>query len=152
MANINLRDYYPEIELNCYVNVTDGEEKEFIAALTREIVDIYIEFHRAENAYCERRRVNKAYYSLNTGDGIENDAVNRAPSPEDILVNRITDEQLYDALAALKPKQRRRIELHFIYGMSITKIAKLECAAKSSISESIELGLQNMKNILKKFQ
>ena len=139
MATINLRDYYPWYAQNEFVEVPD------------EVVEALLAGKRCEKA--QRRRVyrHKAQYSLNTGDGIENEAVQSFPSPEEILEDRLRRQELYTALAILPEKQRRRIEAHYFDGKSVTDIARDEGVAKSSVSESIERGLLTMKKILKKF-
>ena len=73
MARINLRDIYPEERLDCFVEVPDGDERAFVAGLTKEIADVYFEEQREENAYRRRIYWNKSHYSLDCGDGIEND-------------------------------------------------------------------------------
>lgn len=90
MANINLRDYYPEYEVDCFVDVADGEEKAFIAAMAKEAADVYVEFQRAENAHKRRMYRYRAHYSLDLGDGIENEAVHYSPSPEEVLLDDLS--------------------------------------------------------------
>ena len=44
----------------------------------------------------ERRKFrHKAYYSLNREDGIENDALNQPPTPEEILEQKQLREEVY---------------------------------------------------------
>ncbi len=138
MKKINLRDYYPSAyKTDCFMEVPD------------EVAGAMVEAEREDHAYYERRRYHKAYYSLNAGDGIENEAVTYALSPEEFYINRLTREQLYVALAALPQPQRRRVKAYFIDGMNVTDIALVEGVAKSRISESITRGLRNMKIFLK---
>jgi len=150
MAKINLRDLYPEYELDCIVDVEDDDAEAFIAAMTKELADVYVEYQRKENAYERRTYYHRAHYSLNVGDGIENAAVNRSPSPEEIFMDRLMSEQLHAALTALSQPQRRRVEAHFVHGLCITDIAFAEGVAKSRVTESIQRGIQNMKSFLKK--
>jgi len=151
MARINLRDYYPEYTLNCFIEVTDGDEEAVVAALTKEVADVYVKFQRKENAYMRRKYYNKAHYSLNRGDGIENDAVDHAPSAEDVFFDNLAWDELKAAIASLSKPQRRRVNAYVIHGMRVTDIALAEGAAKSSVSESVSLGLQNIKNNLKNY-
>ena len=151
MAKINLRDLYPEYELDCIVDVGDDDLDSFIAALTKEVADVYVEYQRSENAYQRRTYYHNAHYSLNVGDGIENSAVYHSPSPEELFIERLTREHLHVALTALPQPQRRRVEAHFIYGSCVTDIADAEGTVKSSVCESIQRGLHNMKNNLKIF-
>ncbi len=52
MKRINLRDYYPFYTSDFFIEVTD------------EIAALLIQFKREEHADHERRRVHRAYYSL----------------------------------------------------------------------------------------
>jgi RNA polymerase sigma-70 factor (ECF subfamily) len=149
MANINIRDLFPEYELDCFVDVPDGEEEAVASCITKEIADVYVEFQRAEVARERRMYRYKGQYSLDFGNGIENEALYFAPSPEELFMDKLSREELRAALAALPEKQSRRVQAHYFDGMSVTEIARAEGVAKSRVSESISRGLQNMKNILK---
>ena len=60
---INLRDFYPYYTCDAFVEVSD------------EIGAVLLESKREEKNYIDRLGYHKAYYSLDRGDGIENDAV-----------------------------------------------------------------------------
>ena len=74
MQKINLRDLYPDTyKTDVFVDVAE----EVLAA---------IRGHQQDDAAYERRKFrHKAHYSLNREDGIENDALNRPLTPEEIL-------------------------------------------------------------------
>ena len=148
MANINLRDLYPEYERNCYVEVPDVDLEAFVAAMTKEIADVHFEFERKDHAYHERRRYHRAYYSLDAGDGIENEAVQFAPSPEEIFMDKLSRSEIHTALAVLSEPQRRRIEAHIIDGKSKYEIARAEGVDESTVRESIEHGLRKLRKNL----
>jgi len=63
MIRINLRDYYPFYKSDFFVEVTN------------EIFTLLKQLSRKEHADFERRRVYKAYYSLDADDGIEKDVI-----------------------------------------------------------------------------
>ena len=149
MAKINLRDHYPEYGLDCVAEVPDGDAEDFIAAMTKEIADVYVECQRAENAYLRRKYRRKAHYSLNCGDGIENDAVNLSPMPEEIIFDRLTRDELQTALAALPETQRRRVEAHTIHCATYQAIATAEGVDESSIRASVKRALRAMEKYLK---
>ena len=58
-------------------------------------------------------------------------------------------DALYLALDQLPPVQARRVYVRFILGRSVTAIARAEGVNKSQITRSIELGLKNLRDILK---
>lgn len=102
-------------------------------------------YHKAN-----RRRTyrNKAQYSLDTGDGIESEAIYTSLTPFEVMERQRNFCRLCRALNSLSETQGRRIEAHYILGKSITEIAEAEGVAKSRVSESIKLGLRNMKKFL----
>lgn len=138
MAKINLRDYYPFYKSDFFVNVPDEVE----AAL--------LEAERLEQNYIRRRFYNKAYYSLDADDGIENDILFVSLSPYEIYERKITVEQLYAAIASLPDRQAKRIYAHYILGISKSGIAKAEGVRESAIRDAIERGLKSMEKFLKK--
>lgn len=66
MTTINLRDYYPIYKENTFIDVSD------------EIATFLAEEKRLQTNYEQYIRDNKAFYSLNCGDGIEVDALDSA--------------------------------------------------------------------------
>ena len=151
MATINLRDLYPEEKLDCFIEVPDGSEEAFKAGLTKEIADVYFNEQRKENAYRRRVYWHKAHYSLDQGDGIENDAVNKAADPYEVLLKKLMRKQLLDAIDSLPEKQSKRIYAKFILGISQADIARAEGVAESAVNQAIERGLRNLEKMLKIF-
>ena len=137
MTTINLRDFYPWYTSDEFVEVSD------------EIADELLADKRYQKAHRRRVYRNKALYSLDVGDGIENEACYINLSPHEIHERQIMRCRLCRALNSLPETQGRRIDAHFILGMSKTDIARAEGVKKSSVCESIERGLASMKKYLK---
>ena len=137
MKKINLRDLYPFHHNDLFVEVSD----EVAAALA--------EAERMERNYIRRVYWNKAYFSLDAGDGIEHEALFVALSPCELYERKVTAQELRTALNDLPDTQGRRVYAHYILGLSKTEIARVEGVAKSRVSESIERGLRNMEKFLK---
>ena len=57
----------------------------------------------------------RPHYSLNREDGIENDAINRPLTPEEILEQKQLREEVYTALMQLPAIQARRIYARFTW-------------------------------------
>lgn len=138
MAIINLREYYPFYKTDFVVDVPDEVE----AAL--------LEAERLEQNYIRRRFYNKAYYSLDAGDGIENDILFVSLSPCEVYERKVTAEQLHAAIASLPDKQGQRVYAHYILGLSKTAIASAEGVSVEAVSVAIERGLKGMEVFLKK--
>jgi len=136
MATINLREFYPWYTHDEFVEVPDIIAEELFAD------------RRYQKSHRQRIKRNKAYYSLDAGDGIENSAIHMDLSPYEIMERQREFCRLCRALNSLSETQGRRIEAHFIFGKSITEISNAEGVAKSRVSESIKLGLRNMKKFM----
>ena len=147
MKKINLRALFPECKLDCYIEVPEADVDAYIAALNKDIVNIYIKAQRAKNAYQRRLFWNQAYYSLDAGDGIEDETVEISPPPYEVLEQEVMREQIYDALNRLPDKQRKRVYAHFFLGMSKAEIARAEGVNESVVRMSIKRGLNSLEKL-----
>lgn len=137
MKIINLRNYYPFYQSDFFVEIPD------------EIADLFTQFNRKEHSDYERRRVHKAYYSLDAGDNIEKDVVLLVLSPEEIYERKLSKQELYAAFHSLPEKQAKRIYAYFFLGMSKAEIARIEGVSKPAVAHSIEQGLKSIEKFLK---
>lgn len=137
MTRINLRDYYPFYSVDLFVDIPD----EVAAALA--------EAERLERNYLRRLIYNKAFYSLDAGDGIEHEALFVSLSPCEVYERKVTAEQLHAAIDALPGKQGRRLYAYYILGVPQTEIARAEGVGITAVNNSIERGLKNMEDFLK---
>ena len=138
MAKINLRDYYPFYKTDFFVDVPDAVEA------------FLLEAERLERNHIRRRFYNKAYYSLDAGDGIENNILFVSLSPCEVYERKVTAEQLHAAIASLPDKQSKRVYAHYILGHSKTAIASAEGVSVEAVSVAIKRGLKGMEVFLKK--
>lgn len=138
MTMINLRDVYPFYHSDLLVEVPD------------EVALLMIETRRQEKNARRRMYRHKAQYSLDREDGIEHRSLSFAPSPAELYEQKLEVEELYAALAALPPKQSRRVYAHYILGVSKADIARAEGVAESAIRDSICRGLKLLRDIMKK--
>lgn len=139
MERINLRDLYPFYKYDLFLEVTD------------KLAELLKLLNRKDHADYERRRVHKAYYSLDVDDGIERDVTLLVLSPEEIYQRKLSNQELYAAINSLPEKQAKRIYAHFFLGMSKAEIARIEGVDKSAVTHSIGQALKNMEKFLKNF-
>lgn len=139
MKTINMRDYYPFYSSDCFIEVPD------------EVAAMLHDFELREAAYRLRTYRNKAYYSLDRGDGIEHDILFVSLSPCEIYERKVTSEQLHAAIASLPDKQAKRIYAHYFLGMSKSAIAKAEGISEMAIRASIQRALRNLEKMFKNF-
>ncbi len=138
MTKINLREFYPWYKEDTYVDVPD------------EVAETLRAGRRAEHAQKHKIAYHKAYYSLDCDDGIEYSACRMEPSPEALLLQQERTEALCQALNTLSEKQGLRVDACIICGMSYRAVARAEGIDKSSVRESVRVGLKHMRNYLKK--
>ena len=138
MPIINLRKYYPFLNEDCFVEVSDKIAEAFLLAT------------RQENNYHQRTYRHKAYYSLDRSDGIENSILHTEPSPEEILMQKVSMQQIYEALNHLPPIQARRVYAHYILGMKKVDIARAEGVNSSGVCDSVRKGIRNLRRYFEK--
>lgn len=137
MTKINLRDYYQFYKYDFFIEVSE------------ELTELFGLFERKDHADFERRRIHKAYYSLDADDGIGRDIVLLVLSPQEIYERKVDNQELYAAINSLPEKQAKRIYAHFFLGMSITQIAQIEGVNKCQISRSIKKSVKNIEKFIK---
>ena len=139
MTNINLKDHYPWYTEDAFVEVPD------------EIAAFLDEDRRLQINYAQYIRDNKAFYSLDAGDGIEADALIKPEQPDAALERMELERLLKEGLAQLTETQRRRVLAHILDGKSKTQIADMESVREGAIRDSIRRGLSALKDFLKNF-
>lgn len=138
MTKINLRDYYPAYRTDYIIDVTE------------ELAATLYELKRSEAAYLRRVYRNKAYYSLDRDDGIENDSLYRAASPEELYERKMSREAFHAVITSLPDKQAKRIYEHFFLGWGMEDIAKKDGVSVDAVQRSMKRGLKNLKKWLSK--
>ncbi|MGO5094246.1 sigma factor-like helix-turn-helix DNA-binding protein [Agathobaculum sp. LCP25S3_E8] len=132
MVEINLKDYYYWCITDEFVEVSDEVAAELRAG------------KRYEAAYRRRMKRNKVN-SLDAGDHVERAVCVFEPSPELCLVLMDQYQRLCCALNALPDAQGRRIEAHYLLGLSVQEIAEKECVTCRAVQASIKRGLKAMR-------
>jgi RNA polymerase sigma-70 factor (ECF subfamily) len=138
MKRINLREMYPFFNTDVWVEIDD------------EVAQEIRQFDLNESAYRLRTYRHRAYYSLDRNEGIEQDVLFLSISPEEYYERKLSNEQLYAAMCRLPEKSFRRVYAHFFLGMSKVVIAQAEQVDERAIRKSIERGLKQMAQFLKK--
>ena len=139
MKEINLREYYPCYNMDVYLEVSD------------EIAGQLDRFKLDEEAHRVRVLRAKAYFSLDRGDAIEKDALQKPPQPLELILKAEQAERLNAALRSLSERQRCRLLAFYLDGKSKSQIAREEGVRENSVRESIQGGLMRLKKSLKNF-
>ena len=140
MKKINLRDVYPFYENDCFVMVDD------------EIAEIFEESKRKEQNYQRKIYRNKAHFSLDRDDGIENEIIFVSMSPYEIYERKMTNNELYSAISKLPDIQAKRIYAYYFLEMTKTEIAQAEGVSVMAVCKSISHGLKTLEKELKNFE
>lgn len=136
-TTINLRDYYPWYTQDEFIEVSDEVAAELLAD------------KRYEKAGERQMYRYKAHYTLDADNGIEASAViHSTDDPAAVLEMKERFCNLCRALNSLPEKQGRRVEAHYLLGISRKEIAAAEGVSESSVNESIDRGLRAMKKYL----
>lgn len=133
---INLKDMYPFVK------------EDQIIEIDEDIYNVFKNYDRQEKNYKEKVRRNRAYYSLDRKDGIENNIAIIMKTPQEIFEDNELNAILVRIIYNLPDKQRKRIYMYYYMNMNMNKIAELEGVHRSRISASIKIAKKNMKNIL----
>ena len=138
MTTINLRDFF-------YWYLTD----EYIE-VSEEVAAVLRSDSRYEERHYERRKRNKAQYSLDAGDGIENHICEFEPSAQELLDRKEMFYLLWNALNSLPEVQGRRVDAYLILGKTYRQIAREEGVDKCAVRRSVKSGITHMKKYLRK--
>lgn len=139
MTTINLRELYPWYTEDAFIEVSD------------EVAAFLEEDKRLQINYAQYIRDNKAFYSLDAGDGIEAEALNLPEQPDAALERMELERLLKEGLAQLTETQRRRLLASVLDKMTAVEIAAAESVSKASVGESINRAIVRLEKILKDF-
>ena len=97
MQTINLREFYPEIY-----------QEDYFIAVPEELAQELDSFRRSENAFRVNTYRHQAYYSLERGEGIDQDILLTVATPDELHEEKVTRQQLHAAISHM-PESRRSL-------------------------------------------
>jgi len=139
MTTINLRELYPWYTEDAFIEVSD------------EVAAFLEEDKRLQINYAQYIRDNKAFYSLDAGDGIEAESLNLPEQPDETLERMELERTMREALAQLTETQRRRLLASVLDKMTAVEIAAAESVSKASVGESINRAIVRLEKNLRDF-
>lgn len=132
MVTINLKKYYPDY----YKEDTFMDVEEDVAE--------FLETNRPKPASAKRKAQRyKAQYSLDAGDGIEEDTL--VLLFEEARRNELLYERLRTAMTYLTEKQRRRFLMKYDLEYTYAEIAEKEQVNVNAVEDSIEQAKEKIK-------
>ena len=139
MTTINLRELYPWYTEDTFMEVTD------------EIAAFLDEDRRLQINYAQYIRDNRAFYSLDAGDGIEAEALNLPEQPDEALERMELERLLKEALNQLTDNQQRRLLAYVVDGKTSAEIAATEGVAAGTVRTTVSRIIKHMKKYLRNF-
>ena len=139
MITVNLRHFYHWYRHDEFLEVSDAVAEEMLAAKNHP------------GAYSRRARRHKATYSLDSGDGIEREACYLNMTPHEIYEHALLRCAVCNALNSLPEPQGRRVDAHYLRGMTYQAIADAEGVDESAVRSAVKRGVRTMQNNLKEF-
>ena len=138
MQVINLRDLYP-----------DQYKSDYFVEIPNQLAQELHKFELEDAAYRLRAYRHRAYYSLDCEDGIENEILFVASTPDELYEKKLTNQQLYAAISQLPEKQAKRIYAYYFLDMDEYEIAKAEGISQQAVHSSLRRAMRNLEIILK---
>lgn len=140
MVKINLKDFYPFLNTDLFISVSD------------EILEAMLAADRSEATFKRRMYRHQAQFSLDRHDGMEHRALTEHATPYELYEEKTEQNQLYAAIVSLPEKQAKRIYAHYVLGLSKSEIARIEAVSEKNVRKSITQGLATLKRILQDFE
>lgn len=134
---VNLRKLYPTLySSDVFVEVSD------------EVYEAIRAFERAEAAWQRRKYRYRAQYSLDYGNGIENDLLLWPETPEEAFEAKMMRREIFEALHALPAAQKLRVYARYFLEEKPRQIARREGVHPSRVYTSLQSGLRTLRRKL----
>lgn len=139
MITVNLKDLYPWVTEDKYIEITEEMHEAILSA------------DRQESAYRRRTSRYKAHFSLDYAEWAEHDILHKVPSAEQSFEHQMELEWLYNALDKLSETQQRRVCAFYMDELNKAKIGRQEEVCGSSIAESVKQALIKLEKELAEY-
>lgn len=137
VMEVNLRKLYPTLySSDVFVEVSD------------EVFEAIRAFERAEAAWQRRKYRYRAQYSLDYGNGIENDLLLWPETPEEAFEAKMMRREIFEALHALPAAQKLRVYARYFLEEKPRQIARREGVHPSRVYTSLKSGLRTLRRKL----
>ena len=134
---VNLRKLYPTLySADIFVEVSD------------EVFEAIRAFECAEAAWQRRKYRYRAQYSLDHGNGLENDLLFWPETPEEAFEAKMMRREIFDALHALPAAQKLRVYARYFLEEKPRQIARREGVQPSRVYASLQSGLRALRRKL----
>ena len=134
--------YIYEKDGQTFIAFEDGQGENHRFGISRELYEAFDKFELEDVRYLNR-------FSRYTEQMLESMA-SEDESVEEIVFRKFQKKQLHKAMGKLPKKQKRRLLLHYFYGMNYKEIAEIEGCSVRAVGYSLQKAVKELKKILKK--
>lgn len=142
LLNIDEREVYK-------VSFKDGQKRLRIVKVTKAVYEAFDNFELTDKKQMNEYERHIEYSEI-FENNIDQRMIEKPMNLEDEIIQRITYEELNNALDQLSDIQKIRIKKYYFQEKNEYQIAKEENTSQQAISKSIKLSLEKLKEILKK--
>ena len=130
-----------------YLAFTDGSGAKQRVEIDEALFDAFDSFELDDVSFMNE--VDRHYeQSEQTEQSLSRRAAQPQKSVEDAVFQRAEADKLYQAIAKLPEKQRRRLVLYYFEGLTYQQIAEMEGCKYQTVQDAIYAALKNLKKFL----
>ena len=130
------------------LNFYDGQKRLQSIEITEEVYKTIDSFELED-----KRQMNEYDRHIEHSELLEstlnNRAVNKPINMEEIIINKLLNDDLKNAINMLSETQKRRIKKYYFEDMKLREIATEEDCSIMSVKDSIDSGIEKLRKILK---
>lgn len=140
--------YIYEKDGQAFIAFEDGQGERHRFEISRELYEAFDKFELEDVRYLNRfsRYIEHSRYTEQMLESM----VSEDGSVEEIVFQKFQKKQLHKAMGKLPKKQKRRLILHYFYGMNYKEIAEIEGCSVRAVGYSLQKAVKELKKILKK--
>lgn len=131
----------------CYLLFKDGQSKKNYFEIEKPLYDLFNRFELEDLSYMNivDRHIEQ---SEQTEASLNDRAVQKAETVEEIAICNITNERLHEAISKLPETQRKRLMLYYFSGLTYEQISEMEGCSFQAVAKSILAAEKRLKNLL----
>lgn len=153
--DVNIFDFdkeYLDEQNNAYtVKFVDNKRVIHKVEISVEVYKAFDKFELEDISQIHKYRSHIEHSEL-FDETLNNRAMNKPKSIDEEIEEKILFEELKNAINQLSDIQKRRIKMYYFDDMNLREIAEKEGCAIMSVKDTINIGLNKLEEILKKFK
>ena len=131
-----------------YLSFKDGQAVRHEMEIQKDLFDTLNQFELDDLSILNEWDRHIEHYEQ-TEQSLNRRAWFKAESVENVVLNRMEQEQLHRAILSLPEIQRRRLTLYYFQGLTYEKIAEMEGCTKRAIKFSVDIAVEKLKKFFK---